>query len=151
MNQETNSYNSQPHPTPLPKKSGALPKGTSPPPPTYCIKLGEKLLGFVFHILGVGFDVHHGVEVLRPLQGGFRSVPAQGTPRDEELSSRILSGNLKRGEKAGKNESRHEGNTPHPAQGELTGKREAVPSLQENSWRGGLKKKSQIPGYFALN
>lgn len=64
------------------------------PIPSHRIKLGEEFLGFGIHIPGISFDVHHGVEVLGPLQGGLSAIPAQGSPRDEELSPGILLGDL---------------------------------------------------------
>lgn len=65
------------------------------PGDAYGVELGEKLFGFVLQVFGVGFDVHHGVEVLRPLQRRFRAVTAQGTGGDQELSARVLRRDLK--------------------------------------------------------
>lgn len=85
-----------------PDPSGSVPTPISPffAPfsCSYGVKVGEELLGFTLHVLGVGLDGHHGVEVLRPLQRGLGAVAPQGAGGDEELGAGVLRGNLKQGE-----------------------------------------------------
>lgn len=57
---------------------------------THCIELQEESVGFVFYSVRVGEHLHHGVEVLRTLQGRPGSIPAVLCHRDQELSATRL-------------------------------------------------------------